>query len=353
MLAFLTTLFRFFWSYRSTAAQDRSLLHTIAMAKRYRVPLPDAVEALSQDETGYHAYRVAKLAAILRSGDSLKTALEKVPYVMSESSRTHVLFGIESGELEAATRGAITTLDDRPGESLQFCYESLIRLAIVAFIMLLIITFIMTKIVPTLKAIFDDFALDISEPMEWSIDLSEFFASYGALFIIGAIVALLWIRFGDPIRLLRRGFISRWMRRFIDLDTPNLLRQLAVARESGKPLSGAISTLARCYHGPAGRQELLRVWNDIEQGDDTWSALQRQRLITSSEASVIRASETLNNTPWALRQLADQRQTRSMTRLRILTRLLPSLALIPIAAVVALLAIGLLGSLSKLVLALT
>lgn len=352
MKASLLTIARLIWSYRSTATQDRSLLQTIAMASRYRMPLSDAIEALADDEHGFHVYRVAKLARLLREGDSLKTGLEKVPNVLSESSRTQVLFGIESGELEAAARNAITTLDDRPHESLQYCYESLIRLAIVALFMIFIISFIMIKIVPTIRTIFEDFALDISGPMDWSIEASNFFASYFLLIVVGAIIALLWVHFGDPMRLLRRGLFSKWISRFIDLDTADLLRQLALANESGKPLSGAISTLARCYHGPARRKELLRAWNDVEQGDGAWSALERQRLITTNEARVIRASETLNNTPWVLRQLANERQAKSSTRLRIISRLLPTLAMLLVAAVVAVLAIGMMGTLSNLILAL-
>ena len=212
-----------------------------------------------------------------------------------------------------------------------------------------IVTFVMIKIVPTFKTIFADFAMELTPTMQITVGICDAFAKFAPFFFIFAVYLFLLVWFGDPLRWLRRSFLHRFTRRFLDVDTPDLLRQIALTREAGKPIAGSMATLARCHHNPRTRRQILRAWNAAEHGGDPWSALADQQLITEEEVRVIRASETLDNTPWALRQLATVRLGKTNRRLQVASRLLPVFLLLPVAAFVALLAIGALSNLSLLI----
>lgn len=344
-----TTIARFFGWFRSTLEQQRSLLHTIHMSAAYGLPLAPAVQALADDETGFHAERLQRLARLLNSECSLPDALELVPRVLPDSARSQIRFGIESGNLKSATRDAIQALDDLPHHSMKKCYDSLVGLAITVILMTWIVTFIMLKIVPTFRAIFEDFGMDMAPPMELIIEVCNVLAGIAPFIVVFAACFFLWVWFGNPLRWLRRSFLHPIARFLVDVDTPDLLRQIALTREAGKPVAGSMSTLARCHHNPRTRRQILRAWNEVEHGLDPWDALERQKLIRHEELKVIRASETLGNTPWALRQLANVRQSRTHQRLQVVSRLFPVFAMLLVAAFVALLAVGTMSTLTTLV----
>lgn len=345
----VVNLTRCIWMYRSTAAQQHSLLQTIAMAARCRIPIEDAIRALAVDETGFHKVRIERLSRHLDEGTPLIAALEKVPAVLPDAARSQLQYGVESGTLAQSAKDAIRAFGDQPHAAFRAWRKSLKHLVFVLFIAFWIVTFVMLKIAPTFRTIFDDFELSLPRSTQSCISFCDSFGNIFPLVLLILLCLFLWTRFGDPIRMLRRSFLSRIFGRFVDFETPHLLRQIAATREAGKPLAGSLATLARCHHIPWMRRKLLRVWNTVQQDGEAWSALQQQGLITADEAQVLHASETLNNTPWALRQLATTRLSKSTSRMNAASRLLPPLLMIPLAIAIAFFAVGMMSSLTHLI----
>lgn len=349
MFRLFHTLFRFICMHGATAAQQRSLLQTISMAGRSRMLMSEAISALANEERGYHANRLERLANHLRDGESLSVAIEREWRVLPDSSRSILQYGLESGELESAARQAIENIDLSRADDSPRIGDSLIGFIILCFLTILIIAFLMVKIVPTFRAIFDDFSIEISAPMRIAIDISNLFATLLPFLIIAIIAAILWVLFGNPARFLRSTFLGEIAGRFFGLDASNLLWQMAVTREAGKPLTGALTSLARCHHNPHTRKRLLRTWDATERGANAWQSLTDEGLITQNELRTILAAENLENTPWVLRQLADLRRTKAASRRRVWKQLLPVFTMLPIALVTTFIATAFIASLTNLI----
>ena len=101
------------------------------------------------------------------------------------------------------------------------------------------------------------------------------------------------------------------------------MSELAVAMEQGRPVSGAISTLASYHYDWSFRHRLLFVRNEIEQGVDVWSALRQASLLTVPEAAAIDVAGRVGNRPWVLRQLSQRRREVDCHRRRLCWELVP------------------------------
>jgi hypothetical protein len=72
--------------------------------------------------------------------------------------------------------------------------------------------------------------------------------------------------------------------------------------------------MARYHYDPAFRPRLLYVRNELEQGTDSWSGMQSVGMLTPSEAQLLVTADRAGNTPWALRQVASQKEAVALRR---------------------------------------
>jgi type II secretory pathway component PulF len=97
---------------------------------------------------------------------------------------------------------------------------------------------------------------------------------------------------------------------------------IAIASNAGRPLAGALSTLARYHFDPALRSKLLFVRNEMEQGADLWQSLRAVDVITDADTRALDLAERLGNRSWVLTQLAHAKNRRAMRRLDHVSQLL-------------------------------
>jgi type IV pilus assembly protein PilC len=113
-----------------------------------------------------------------------------------------------------------------------------------------------------------------------------------------------------------------------------VLEKLSVSTAAGRPIAGALSTLARYHFDPAIRNKLLFVRNEVEQGADVWQSMATAGLITPPEVRVLETAERVGNRPWALEQLAAGKERRAMRRLDRLSELLLPMLIVAMGAIV-------------------
>jgi type II secretory pathway component PulF len=176
-------------------------------------------------------------------------------------------------------------LDDAADVSFQIARQQLIQgfvyLATVTFIMTGVMIFTMTRVVPAYQQIFGDFDLSLPRITEHLIRFSRFFESfYGVILVL--VVA------GIALAALCVGVCYL-------ADLPVL-----------QPVTDRLMMWS-AYPSPYVRRRLRDVKRRVDRGQPWHEALERTRLINSSDAGVLVAAQQAGNLPWAMRMLAGRK----------------------------------------------
>lgn len=332
----------------TTHTQSQSLLRMIALAIEQRLPLAPLLQAFAEDQGGVQRERVQRLAGLLDGGTSLPAALEQVAHVLPEEHVLAIRFGTQSGTLSKTLRNLLedsgTPGEFRMKEQLQ---ATLVYPAIVLMVIVGIAAFLLLKIMPVFERIMPDFGVESSPiPFQWVKDVGNVFVHYWWL-AGGAGLLLAWMVWTEkPGRSLRRGLVRPWF----DMRSTDVLQSLSVVTEAGRPIAGAISTLARYHHDPTLRQKLLFVCNEVEHGADLWATLQAVKLLTPAEVALMQASEKVGNRPWVMAQLAGCKRRRMRRRQELLGQLIEPVMVLLVAGVVFTMCLGVFVPLVKMIL---
>jgi len=299
------------WPWRTTATQQLTLLRMIALGAEQQLPLAPLLAAWAEDERGVQRRRVRRIAHLVDSGAPLPTAVEEVSGALRDADVLAIRFGAQSGTLRASLNEAIH--DYRPpspwGKG-TFGY-----LAIVSLLFFVLSLFIYVKLVPSMNYILEDYGLEATRSLRWSIAFSIFVERYWWFFVL-LISTLLYATFSArPGRMLRQSFVGRLFGPLRTLGTADILQKLSVAAAAGRPVAGSISTLARYHFDPNVRRKLLFVRNEIEQGASPWQSLAAVGILTPADEALLASADRVGNRPWALEQLAAAKKRRTWRRL--------------------------------------
>jgi type II secretory pathway component PulF len=291
------------------------LLRLLVAAVDENLPLPPLIEAWAADEYGIQHQRLLRLATLLRKGAPLPEAVEQVPGVLSEEDVLAIRFGAQSGTLVASMRERVDKRAETQPIVSPRLRKSLVYIAALLLVGLVITTFLQIKIVPEFEKIMQEFNMNVPRPMRWSIAFSRFFVDYWYLFVL-AVLAFSWFVFSPwPGRRMRMRLFGPLYRPLRELHFADVLEKLSVTAEAGRPIAGAISTLARYHFDPALRRRLLFVRNEIEQGVDAWQSMQSVGLLSPQESHALATADHLGNRAWVLNRLADVKKRRTTVRL--------------------------------------
>lgn len=308
--------FRFFWwPVYTTAAQSQALLRLVAVGIEEKLPLADLVEVWAMDERGVQHGKLLRLASLLGSGMPLDDAIEEVPGVLRDRDLLAIRFDAQSGTRTAAMRtlleDAAPIADSRAGGGTGFLF---VYLGIVLPVAVGLTTFVQLKIVPVFNKILSEFSVTPPGVFLWSQQFSAGMARYAPPLLLLALL-LAWFMISTRAGRRLGRLLSSWaVNPSRDAYTADVLRMLSVATSSGRPLAGALSTLARYHFDPTIRQKLLFARNEVEQGTEVWQSLAAAGLLTRAEAHAIGTGERLGNQSWVLAQLAGVKQRRARRR---------------------------------------
>ena len=330
------------------AAQQHTLLRMVAVAVRQRLPLAKIVEHLSQDYRWRYRRRLRRLAKRLNDGTPLADAVEQTPGVLSPAATLALRFAAQTG----AVSETLAVLVDRDLTSAQRIRARLRRnlgyLIGIAIAASLIVTFLWLKIFPSFREIFADFQLDSPDAFRLFYSLAEWVEQYGLILF----VPLLLIGFAYYSRRCWHYFHRRWLPRVSRaasrLRGADLLELLSLTHRKGRPLQGALSTLARYHYDPRLRSQLLFARNEVEQGTGIWESLVAAKLITADEANALNSAPDRRSQTWTMNQLVEIRRNQVAARFETMLDLLQPAIVLLIAAGVLFAALAVLGPLFEL-----
>lgn len=303
------------WPWRPTFVQQQALLRLIAVALEENLPLPPLLEQWADDETGWQRFRVRRFARLLAAGRPLVDAAEAVPGALREDDVLALRFDAQSGTRTAAIRASL----EKPSATVVECWVQFRNLwaylGTVLPLSLLVILFVQVRITPLLERTFQSYGAAPPPLVGW-LHISDGAAL--TLFGGGALWLLLltWLFGTQAGRRTRWALASRWLRSIHELRSADVLQKLRVAANAGRPLSGALSTLARYHFDPRVRHELLVVRNDLEQGTPVWQSMSAVGLLSPAEANLLTVADDQGSPAVALDQLVDVKRERVARRLQ-------------------------------------
>lgn len=298
------------WPADSLDTKQRSLLRILSVATSENIVPAPLVFCLAEEHRGSYRRKLKRLAQLLSSGTSLPDALENSPGVLADAQLLAIRFGHQSGLLMQVF-SALLLPKPSAGHSLKArMIELVLYSKIVIVVMFFILTFLMIKIVPSFMSIFDDFDLDLPQITIRLIEISEFLVHYWyvVFFVIIGVLVLLSSR--TLKNLFRRVLFPRLIPPVASLRSSELLDLLSVTVAAGRPLAGALSTLARYHLDPQVRRKLLFVFNEVEQGANPWKRMVSTRLLNAKEAAAIETATTPQSRAWTMNRLAGLRRDR-------------------------------------------
>ncbi len=339
-------------SWTARRARESQFLWILALAVENDLPLDDEVEAFSLTLWRRNRRKYGDVAARMREGRSLIDALE-IGGVLSRPLVAEFRAAQAVGTLPQAVRKAAAThttslLHNRFDGSIAVTTVYLWSVLLMIFF---VVCFLMYWIIPKFKDIFNDFGMDLPGWTRQAITLSDSFVD-NYLFVMpvislpivaGLIVAIVGIAgWGN----LNFPLLMRWFPR---RDAPGLLRSLAYAVDSGRPLPESFEEMAEHQRRTDLRGRLQRMMQSASMGDPLWTTLAAEGFIYRSEAGALEAAARADNLSWALRTLAGSMQRTSRHRVQFWLEFLKPAAIIAVGCVVAFFVIAFFLPLVKLI----
>jgi type II secretory pathway component PulF len=337
------------WPADSLDARQQSLAHVLRGAIHGQVAAAPLVAGLAEEHRWRARWRLNRLAERLDLGMPLADALEQTPGALADDGVLAIRFGSQLGILPAALDGLV-----RDGDVTGPRIRARIRgttwyLGSVLLIGTMIASFILIKIVPMFHEILQDYSMTAPWALRTLIGVGNFATSFWFVPLL-IVLAVAWIAsMGPPRWLVRRLLSARILLPMVQLRSADLLELLALASRAGRPLAGAISTLARYHFDGPIRRKLLFVRNEIEQGAGLWESLEAVRLITPAEARVLKLDSPVASQAWTMAQLARARRARVAGQIETLLDWLEPACLVPVAGGVLLVALAVMIPLTQMI----
>jgi type II secretory pathway component PulF len=328
------------------AVQQWALLQLLEVVYREKLEPAPLVMALSKEHRGSYRQRLFQLANLLAKQTPLVEALEQTPDALPEDTVLALRLASQSGTLPA-TFAMLSEVQSEAARHRGYDWTGMKGYwLVVAFIMFQMLMLMSIFIVPTFRKLAQESGLRV---VGW----------FGS--VVDALIPVAFLLFVCLCILVLLGWASsfrRWMgRRFLPHagrgskeaelgpEFGGLLRMLSVNLACGRPVSGALSTLAKYHPHPVVRQRLLLARNEIEQGAEVWDSLRDAKVVTPAEFQALRMAKGAASEAWILRKMAVVRDRTWRARDRWWGSCLQPLTVLIFGVLVGTLAYGMFGSL--------
>lgn len=333
------------WKGESAELRQRTLLHVLYSAQAQRCDPAPLIEGLANEHRLGYRRTLGRLAKRLHEGVPLADALEQTPGALSDHQTLAIRCGSQLGSLLAYLETLIAQRDPEERTAQRRLRE--LRLYGLTMVAALVVAsaFMAIRVVPHIAVILDE------SQGEEPLAMRAYRALLGSGTLAGVAVALLLILGSRRLRqgrFVRRSLWGRLIPWVAALRGAGVLQLLQPAAAAGRPMTSAVSTLARYHYDPGVRGKLLIARNNVEQGAELAEALADVKLLSRSEARALSLAASSESRSWMLQSLAAHRQRRILQRLDLWLAWAQPLLVTCIAIAVALPLIAVLTSLIRL-----
>jgi general secretion pathway protein F len=286
-------------------SRRQSLLWVMAVAAERGIPLHQAVRAFAAEANDRLGDQAARLSDYLEAGLPLGLSLQRSGLVVSPAVQLAADLGQHTGTLGPALRrvaGSGTALD----AMMRTLLTRMFYLGFLASYVAVMLTFSVTRIVPALARVYDDFGMSLPLHTRRLVDAVDLFAANAWAWIplVGAAcgVAALALAHYAGISVRRTPLLrGLWW----PADRALILHWLASSLRQRRPAAETIRLLAGYFPSSAGRRRLEKAAVRIDRGEHWAESLCQCGVIGRSQCALFQAAERAGNLPWALDEMAD------------------------------------------------
>jgi type II secretory pathway component PulF len=321
------------WLGDSRSIQQRSLLRVLAVAHDQRLEHAPLVQSLAEEHRGRFRRVLNRLARRLGAGTTLLEALEQTPDALDDDTVLALRFGSHSGSLQSAFEMLLSrevTATENPGSSAKQVQGYWV---VLAFTIAILLMFMLSVIAPTYKKMYEEFGLTLPWLFQVLLTICDQIAMYAGLWMLLGVVVVGLFSSSSVRKFLCRA-VAPVFWPVEKARTGALLKLLAMTVDSGRPIAGSLSTLARYHFDSRTRLRLLFARNEIEQGVDSWQGLAKAGFLTGEQAEAISNAPTAEIRGWTIRRLASSLQNSAQLRSSIAFTLLQPVIVLLFGAIV-------------------
>ena len=326
---------------------QHGLLSLLDVIHRESLDPATYIDAFAIEQRGTYCRCVQSLARRLREGVILMDAIEQTPNVLSDDMVVALRLADQSGTLNPMhalyRRSRYAEAMEQRFDWAGFRFYWIVVGSVVMILLLLLST--ITNPVIRLLSEVEGYAPYLLQRMSENL---QYLGPIAWLFLFSV---LLSIAFGWSFRLRQwiRNLASGWRVSKDQNALSKLLRILSVPVASGRPVTAALSTLAKYHYQAKTRSALLLARNEIEHGAEPWSSLALAGLLTPEESHAIHVSGDPVSQGWVLRRIADEHERQYRHQCNLWSSIANPIMVLLVGAIVLWVAYAILGSLYGLV----
>lgn len=336
-MAFLVSnLTALFGPARATLPERRALIRLVATAAENCLPLPTLLDAWAEDSGVRQRGRLQKLATALKKGVALPDALELQPHLLTDQETLTVRFASESGTLASTLRHHLKSSAGPTPPAVRNT-RHVLNYGLLIFLVGLPIAFSVQNVMTSIS---DEFGIELSRALQVGNLFRDAAVVIWLLWLVVLVVTLGSWLFDWPLRFFHRVIAPRLSHPLRSRRVASVLRSLGESASGGRPITGAIATLARYHYDPRLRHQLLDARNELGLGAELWPTLAASGLLTATESAALVASDRLGTRGWTLQALADVRERDARAQVTLQSGILLPLVVLVFGGFVALQALG-------------
>lgn len=304
--------------------QQSTLLAVLQTGLRESIPLASMLRALASEYPGSYSQKIRRLARLIDQGESWVDALEQTPGALPADTVLALRIGQQSG----ITNATFEQIRLENSEDLMLLEKPQWKRYVAywlatSLVMICLLSFFAYFIAPTLKKMMEEFGI---EQGIWNISMAMRYAVLPVIVTLGLIIAGIVLNWSS----ITRSSLSNLLRLPTESwgsKNATLLGILANTTKHGRPMAGALSTLAKFHTDSEIRRRLLIARNEIEQGAEQWESLRAVGLLSPPQKEIL-LDQSNENQSWILRNLSKSLRYRQQYRWKWLESLVHPLIVI-------------------------
>ncbi|QOV91995.1 type II secretion system F family protein [Humisphaera borealis] len=276
------------------------------------LPILRSLQILEQQQKpGLLKAIVGGVADEVEAGGSLSDAMAKYPKAFDKLYTNMIAAGEAGGVLDLIL-ARLADFMEKAARLKKKVIGAMIYPAVVITIAVGIVSMIMIVVIPKFKKIFDDFKLKLPGPTQLLIDISDFMANNGWMYVIAFpfVVALAW-------RLIRISEGGRYATDVILLKVPilgSILGKTSIARftrtlgtliSAGVPILEALTITKETCGNEVYSRALVKVHDAIREGESMAEPLKATKVCDTIVVNMIDVGEETGDLDKMLIKVAD------------------------------------------------
>jgi general secretion pathway protein F len=312
------------------------------------VPLLRSLQIVSRQTQNYQLKKIIEAMTVsVRDGGSLSDALAQYPKIFS-SLYTHMA---KTGELGGNLDRVLLRLGDyleKENETISKIKSSLAYPALIIGVGLLTVLVLLTFVIPRISVMFDDLDQTLPLPTVILVGLSGFFARYGWIILVFAVVTGFGVRQWLRTAHGRMQF-DRWklkvpvLGHYVEtVEIGRLTRTLATLLEGGITINMALNSVWATIDNFVLRNEIKQVAQKVSNGSSLRSAIGQSSYFPEIVVNMIAMGEETGQLEKGLYKVADTFEKQADQLSKTMVSLLGPIILIVIVMIVGFVVISML-----------